>query len=180
MALGKISGPMLVDNLIRNDIDLAFDTDLLYLDVDNRRIGINTASPNYALTIVGTVSSTAISTGQLTVDNLDLNGNIISTTSGDLRLLADVGQKIKLESDVDIIGDLEVSGSINLTGNITIGNADLDSISISADFVSNLVPNVTNTYDLGTSVKQWKSIYVKDAYIESLITSGTIIDCGTY
>ncbi len=31
--IGRISGPMLADNLLRQDVDLAFDTDLLYLDV---------------------------------------------------------------------------------------------------------------------------------------------------
>jgi len=31
--LGRISGPLLSDNLIRHGIDLAFETDLLYIDV---------------------------------------------------------------------------------------------------------------------------------------------------
>ena len=33
MAVGRISGPLLKSNLIRNGIDLAFETNLLYLDV---------------------------------------------------------------------------------------------------------------------------------------------------
>ena len=53
MAIGRISGPLLKENLLRNGTDLAFETDLLYLDVTNRRIGVKTTSPQYALDIVG-------------------------------------------------------------------------------------------------------------------------------
>jgi len=43
MAVGRISGPLLKQNLIRNGINLAFETDLLYLDVNNQRIGTKNA-----------------------------------------------------------------------------------------------------------------------------------------
>jgi len=39
--LGRISGPLLADNLLRRGTNLAFDTDLLYFDVVNNRVGIN-------------------------------------------------------------------------------------------------------------------------------------------
>ena len=47
MAVGRISGPLLKSNLIRNGIDLAFETDLLYLDVTSQRIGIKTTTPTH-------------------------------------------------------------------------------------------------------------------------------------
>lgn len=49
MALGKISGGMLSSNLERDGNDLAFETDLLYLDVTNGRIGVNTNTPEHSL-----------------------------------------------------------------------------------------------------------------------------------
>lgn len=177
MALGKISGEMLKDNLTRNGIDLAFDTDLLYLSADDRRIGINTSSPSYALTVVGTINSTILQSGQLTVDNVDINGNIISSVTGPVRIIPanELDNYISLESAVNILGDLDVTGSISLTGNITIGDTNLDSIGISADFVSNLIPNAPNTYDLGSADKPWRTVYA-----ESISSSSAIIDCGTY
>jgi hypothetical protein len=45
MAIGRISGPLLKSNLLRDGVELAVETDLLYLDVVNRRIGINSAAP---------------------------------------------------------------------------------------------------------------------------------------
>ena len=53
MAIGRISGPLLKSDLLRNGVDLAFETDLLYLDVTNRRIGVRTTSPQYALDVAG-------------------------------------------------------------------------------------------------------------------------------
>jgi hypothetical protein len=54
MAITKIAGELLESNLIRNT-DLAFNTNLLYLDVANGRIGVKTDSPgNFALDVNGT------------------------------------------------------------------------------------------------------------------------------
>ena len=45
MAIGRISGQMLKANLSRSGTDLAFETNLLALDVSNSRVGVGTASP---------------------------------------------------------------------------------------------------------------------------------------
>ena len=54
MAIGRISGQMLKSNLLRSGTDLAFETNLLVLDVTNSRIGIGTASPARQLHVSGT------------------------------------------------------------------------------------------------------------------------------
>jgi len=45
MAIGRISGQMLKANLLRSGTDLAFETNLLVLDVTNSFVGIGTATP---------------------------------------------------------------------------------------------------------------------------------------
>ena len=50
MAIGRISGPLLKANLVRNGVDLTFrngatDPDILYVDVNNARIGVNNSAP---------------------------------------------------------------------------------------------------------------------------------------
>jgi len=89
MALNKIAGETLESNLIRQQ-DLAFNTDLLYVDVSNGRIGINTDSPgNFALDVNGNarISGNQTITGDLTVQgttttidsqNLVVEDNIIT------------------------------------------------------------------------------------------------------
>ena len=52
--LGRISGPLLSPNLVRNNVDLSVETDLLYLNVTDNRIGVNTDTPTKDLEIFGT------------------------------------------------------------------------------------------------------------------------------
>ena len=54
MAIGRITGQMLSANLARSGTDLAFETNLLALDVTNSRVGIGTASPATTLHIAAT------------------------------------------------------------------------------------------------------------------------------
>ena len=56
MAIGRISGQMLKANLQRSGTDLAFETNLLALDVTNSRVGIGTASPATTLHVSATDS----------------------------------------------------------------------------------------------------------------------------
>jgi hypothetical protein len=68
MAIGRISGSVLKSNLTRNGVDLAFETNLLYLDVTNNRVGIGTSEPSTALHIVGNTTITG---------DLSVSGNIV-------------------------------------------------------------------------------------------------------
>ena len=86
MAIGRISGPLLKSNLIRNGIDLAFETDLLYLDVTNNRIGINTATPEHDLDVNGTIRTTNLVLDKLTAGNITIENNDITSSTGTIDL----------------------------------------------------------------------------------------------
>lgn len=212
MAIGRISGPLLKQNLIRDGIDLAFETDLLYLDVNNSRLGINTATPQYSLDVVGTTRSSNLDiSGQLTVGNflvsgntissdlptinfiasggeatayhsrlvvndIELNGNVISTTSSnaDLELSPNGTGKVKIFASTEITGTLDVTGDINATGNITIGGNLIigdslsDSIVINASIKSDLIPETTGLYDLGSPSFKWGTVYASTVSADTL------------
>jgi len=95
--LGRISGPLLADNLKRNGTDLTFENSLLYLNVNTSRIGINSVGPSSDLTI-GTLLDDG-TTGTSTLNTVNLYGT--STTN---------------------IGNFTISGSTiqHLTGGITV------------------------------------------------------------
>lgn len=98
MALGRISGPMLKADLERQGVDLSIDTDLLYIDVANNRIGVNTAVPTVALDVVGSAKISTLTptrvpyagTAGLIVDSANLTfdgtnlrvGGVIVTAGG--------------------------------------------------------------------------------------------------
>ena len=75
MAIGRISGPLLKANLLRQGVDLAFENDLLYLDVSdpnpaNHKVGIKNSNPNHALDVTGNVNATSITTPTLTATDV--------------------------------------------------------------------------------------------------------------
>ena len=61
---------------------------------------------------------------------------------------------------LNVTGDSNMVGNLTIGGNIQIGDSTGDSITITADLTSNLVPNADNTYDLGTSAKNWRYGYI--------------------
>lgn len=220
MAVGRISGPLLKSNLLRQGKDLAFETDLLYIDVNNNRVGIKTATPgaqlsnspagNYALDIAGTTRTTnAEVLGDVNVGDINISGNSITTTAGQLNLSApdgvlynnflevddliisgnsiratDSNQNFEIVTSgtgiVEVYGNTLVNGNIHATGNIradgniTIGDQDTDSITINADITSNLTPDVSDTYDLGTPTKRWNNAYANNLTVDNLTLSGNI------
>jgi hypothetical protein len=87
MAVGRISGPLLKANLLRNGVNLAFETDLLYLDVINGMVGIKTATPGYDLDVNGTTRTTdATITNQLDVATFTISGNTIASSDPTINL----------------------------------------------------------------------------------------------
>ena len=86
MAIGRISGPMLKPNLERQGVDLAFETDLLYLDVTNGRIGIKNSSPTVALDVTGSgkFSNNLTVLGLTNLGNLRLSNNTLEAINLDV------------------------------------------------------------------------------------------------
>ena len=81
---------------------------------------------------------------------------------------------------------LDVTGNVNLTGNITVGgdqnfgDANTDSITFTSDITSNMLPDVSLTYNLGSTTKQWNNLYVNDVIADNNISvGGTITSTNT-
>jgi len=79
----------------------------------------------------------------------------------------------------------ENSGSLSVTGNITASNAyfrgdvtisgslklgdnNTDSVTVVADFTSDLIPNESASYDLGTITKYWRTAYLGSLSLAAL------------
>ena len=83
--IGKISGQILADNLTREGSDLAFDTDLLYLDVVNRRVGFKSIAPYVDFLISGdTLTTNLIVDTQLTTPKFNFYTNTIQNPTGNI------------------------------------------------------------------------------------------------
>ena len=91
MAIGRITGSVLKSNLTRNGTDLAFETNLLYLDVTNSRVGIGTSEPTTALQVNGTTTTAGLTangavnidgTGTSNMDNIIIGANTAAAITG--------------------------------------------------------------------------------------------------
>ena len=219
MAVGRISGQLLKDNLIRSTLpvgeqNIAFETDLLYIDIINSRIGIKTANPQYPLDVNGTtrtvdlevtntanisdltLTGTSITTtnpvlsiaspdkilynNAIVVDDLQISNNLIEITTldTDLQISANGTGIVDILSDVEVTGNIYATGNITADGNITLGNQDTDNVTINADINSDIIPDATDTYDLGTGAKRWNEMFVSDLTVDNLTVGGNILVGG--
>ena len=211
MAVGRISGPLLKANLLRDGVDLAFENDLLYLDVINGRVGIKTTTPSDHLTVNGTsrttdlivddqadlatftVSGNTISSSSTTinlepsganpvvyqakiqVDDLTITGNTIESLD-DITIRTNGTGVVNIHSNVEVTGNVHATGTITADGSIIIGDADTDSVSFNAEVISDIVPDVHNTYMLGSPSKKWADIYVENIIADSITTGDITVD----
>ena len=81
--------------------------------------------------------------------------------------------------ELNVFGTSRILGDLTLGGDIQIGDSTGDSITITADFTSNLIPNVDNTFDLGSSVKNWRVGYIEQIVGETVTTTGNISGSAT-
>ena len=123
MAIGRISGQLLKSNLLRSGENLAFETDLLYLDVVNSRIGVKTASPQFDLDINGHTRTTDLTVdNQLNVGSFQISGNTILSTNSTIRFEAAAGEATVYHSNLRI-DDLQFLGN---TISTTDSNANVE------------------------------------------------------
>jgi hypothetical protein len=133
--LGRISGPLLSADLLRNGVDLAFETDLLYLsvfDVDSPSkvvgIGINTDAPNRPLTVNGALKTTflqvpnSLATSEFFVSTnriQNLVGNIVISPdqTTDPKIVARSFGATNLRISDRLIENILLNSDINLSSN---------------------------------------------------------------
>ena len=214
MAVGRISGPLLKANLVRQGIDLAFETNLLYLDVNNGRVGIKTGAPTHDLTVNGTTRTTNIEAttqadlasftitsntiassnqtinitpsgsnpvvyqAKIVVDNTTITGSTISTTgtNTDLNFTTSGAGQLVVNSNMLVNGNLHATGTITADGNITLGNANTDNIVFTGEVNSNIVPDVNNTYNLGSSSQKWADVFAQTVTATTITTTGLTVN----
>lgn len=153
MAIGKISGVMLQSNLERQGIDLSLDTDLIYLNVASRLVGINTINPNCAMSITGNVNAhnyfgLTVSTGNLTTATANVlqTATIASNTtisSTQINISANTASTDYYTGAIVVAGGVGIDGNLNVRGNITTSNLFVNGGNLTNVNIGNLT--FTNT-----------------------------------
>ena len=124
------------------------------------------------------VTTGSLSNGELyynqTSQSLQLGSN-----TGSIITLAKLNEKNS--GSFELTGDLIVSGNTTIIGDLTFGDSNAtDTITVVADFGSNLIPSQSNVYNIGSVGKEWNNIYANVISASSLIgsLSGSITGIG--
>ena len=87
---------------------------------------------------------------------------------------------VHMEGHLQVDGNASVDGNLTVTGTTTfnggtlnLGNAATDNVVFGGEVDSNIIPDDDNTFDLGSSSKEWKDLYVDGvAYLDSVESDG--------
>jgi hypothetical protein len=195
MAIGRISGPLLQQNLFRDNVPLAFyntssqtENPVLYLDVTDGFVGMQTSSPQYTLDVAGTINAqnlrvvrTTTGTGVATIGNFSISSNTIATTLGPVIVSATGLNPIFLNSPLitatgilSVGAGIESSGTTNgsvlvqggqgITGNLYVGGlGSFNTLTAVAERLTGSTnAESTNTGDLVVQGGQgiWQDLWV--------------------
>jgi len=93
---------------------------------------------------------------------------------------------LTVDENATVAGTLNVTGNVTLTadlainGNTTIGDSATDTVTITADVASPLIPSADDTYDIGAVGSEWRNLYIDGtANIDSLVADTADINAGT-
>ena len=116
------------------------------------------------------VSITA--TGGVFLDILQVPGqtelgsvNVTDLTSGRVVYAGVDGELIDSQnltfngSTLTLAGDADITGNVTIGGNLTLGDNQVDTINVVADFTSDLIPDQSGLYSLGTPTKEWRRLF---------------------
>ena len=114
-----------------------------------KEIFVSTSSLNF----VNPANDSVIQTLAATEDGFDFGGADVSgsTISG---------------------SKLHVTGDAFIGGNLTLGDANTDSIEITADLTSDLIPNASDSFNLGSETQRWNDLFLSG----SISASGGPVD----
>jgi hypothetical protein len=99
---------------------------------------------------------------------IDSDGDFVAQGNLDVYAYRGVFTNDISGSNLKLTGDANIDGNIVLGGNITLGDSDGDSINFSGELATDIIPDVNNSVDLGSSSKKFSEIH------------GTLVNATTF
>jgi len=84
-------------------------------------------------------------------------GTGVAVPAGDTAFLFCDGTNVN--ACVTTIVNGHISGNLTVDGNTTLGDANTDTVTVTAQFASDLLPSTDNARDLGSTAKSWRTLY---------------------
>lgn len=115
------------------------------------------------------------------------NSGIRAYNGGNIEIQPGPGTgKVIIPSDLNTTGSIHATGDISFDGNIFIGgDGPEDTLSFQGDIESDLIPDVTGTYNIGSNTQRWGDVHVgsmtglNDIVIDNTISlAGVAVNLG--
>jgi len=103
---------------------------------------------------------------------LNTGGNTTLDLSANISVSEIAGNISGSVSSTGSFGYLNVDGDAVIGGNLTFGDAASDSVTFGADITSNLIPDASDSYNLGSNTQRWNDLYLSG----SISASGGHVD----
>lgn len=154
-------------------VPLIADSDALNkvaIDTSNNRVGV------FVQVSTSAVEQIRIQDGAVVpVTNNDIDLGTSSLQFKDLYLDGTATIDV-LQVDTNSI----LTGNLTVNGNTTLGNAASDTVTVTADVASPLLPSADDTFDLGAVGSEWRNLYIDGtANIDALVADTADINGGT-
>lgn len=145
MAINRISGNILQDNLQRG-ANLSFQGNLVYIDIQNNRVGVKTSAPQDDFNVVGTANATNVRITSATANSIFYaSATKLAVTSSNLQFN---GATLTLVGTANI-ANVNVSGDISTAGNIAAGNVNTTGQVVAVGNISGSNVSATGTVAAG-------------------------------
>jgi hypothetical protein len=120
-----------------------------------------TISPNQS-------SNPTIAVSGLATSNLNIRNNTVSdTVLNDTINISPTGGVV-INGNTLVSGNLHATGNITFDGNITLGNNTSDNISLTGEIITDIIPTINNTYNLGSASNSWNTIYANSTSVGTI------------
>ena len=81
---------------------------------------------------------------------------------------------------LDVDANAGIIGNLTVSGNTTLGDAASDTVTITADVASSIIPSADDTYDIGAVGSEFRNLYIDGtANIDALVADTADINGGT-
>lgn len=171
MAINKISGNILQDNLVRGS-NLAIQGNLIYFDVANDRVGVLTSSPGDDFTVNGIANASNVRITSATANGIFYaSSDLLAITSANLTYN---------DSGLTVVGNLtaniaNITQTLEVIGNATVGNLSSNNDITAVSNVSANNATITNNLSANTiaaNVANIGTITIDNLNVGNIIANG--------
>jgi hypothetical protein len=140
-------------------------------DIATVTLATNTFSTDISSTIIVRPNQVnpLVTFDNMRAGDIDFKDNIISNyaVNGSIELnpngtgIIDIYANTTVNGNLTVTGNTQINGNLTEASNIIVGDNILDTVVIAPDFTQSIIPGDHLTYDLGTTLKRWGQIHVR-------------------